>query len=175
MSQPHPFGKLRAGSSLPTSRVKGRFDHLRTVTVAVLSFAFLLRVVGQAIQRWMPQGWMPPFEEWQGSAIPYPVLLGAQVVILALLVVVLRWMAQERTMMGRRMSRAVIGAGSVYFGMMAMRLLVGFFWLRESVWFTAWISTSYHLVLASVVLLWGWQQMRVNRCESRRSARRSCG
>ena len=155
--------------------VKGRMDAMLTCAAVAISVAFLLRVVGQAVQRWMPQGWLPPFGEWQGSAIPYSALLGAQVVILSLLVFALRCMAQGRRVMGQRMSRAVIGAGAVYFGVMAVRLLVGLFWLPESMWFTAWISTSFHLALASVALLWGWQQMRISRSENRRSARRSCG
>ena len=127
----------------------------------VLSVAFMLRVVGQAVQRWVPQSWLPPFSEWQGSAIPYPVLLAAQVAILVLLAFVLTRMAQGRRMLGRRTSCAVIGAGTVYFAVMAARLLLGIFWLSESQWFTAWISTSFHLVLASVMLMWGWQQLRV--------------
>ena len=80
-----------------------------------------------------------------------------------------------RRVMGRRMNWAAIGVGVVYFGVMAVRLLVGLFWRPESVWFTAWISTSFHLTLASVVLIWGWQQLRVSHYESRRSVRRSCG
>lgn len=150
-------------------------NRLLMAIVAMLSVAFMLRVVGQAAQRWLPQAWLPPFSEWHGSAIPYPALLGAQVAILALLAFALRWMAQERRVMGRQASRVIIGAGAVYCAVMAGRLLAGMFLLPASVWFTAWISTSFHLVLASIVLIWGWQQFRISHCESRRSARRSCG
>ena len=46
------------------------------VAVAALSAAFLVRVAGQAVQRWFPQGFLPPFEAWQGSGIPYPCAAG---------------------------------------------------------------------------------------------------
>ena len=134
---------------------------LLTGMAAVLSVGFLLRVIGQAVQRWLPQPWLPPFSEWQGSAIPYPGLLAAQIVILGILAFVLKHMAQGRQVMGQRTSHAVISAGVVYFAVMAIRLLVGIFWLTESQWFTAWISTSFHLVLASIMMMWGWHQLRV--------------
>jgi len=157
------------------SRRPDRTDCLLTSTAMVLSVAFMLRVVGQAVQLWVPQSWLPPFSEWQGSAIPYPFLLAAQVVILGVVAFVLTRMAQGRRMLGRRACFVVIGAGAVYFAVMAARLLLGIFWLTDSQWFTAWISTSFHLVLASVVLIWGWQQLRFTRCDNRRSVRRSCG
>ena len=157
------------------SRRSDRTDRLLTSTAIVLSVAFMLRVVGQAVQLWVPQSWLPPFSEWQGSAIPYPLLLAAQVVILGIVAVVLTHMAQGRRMLGRRTCFVVIGAGAVYFAVMAARLLLGIFWLTDSQWFTAWISTSFHLVLASVMLMWGWQQIRFTRCDNRRSVRRSCG
>ena len=123
----------------------------------------------------MPQTWLPPFDEWQGSVIPYPLLLAAQAVILGIVAVVLTRMAQGRHMLGRRTCYMVISAGAVYFLVMAARMLLGIFWLTDSQWFTAWISTSMHLVLASVMLMWGWQQIRFTRYENRRSVRRSCG
>ena len=137
-----------------------RTDRLLTGMAAVLSVGFLLRVIGQAVQRWLPQPWLPPFSEWQGSAIPYPGLLAAQIVILGILAFVLTGMARSQRVMGWRTSRAVIGAGSLYFAVMAARLLLGMFWLTESQWFTAWISTSFHLVLASIMLMWVWHQLR---------------
>ena len=143
------------------SRQPDIIGRLLTGAATVLSVAFLLRVVGQAVQRWMPQAWLPPFSEWQGSAIPYPVLLGAQIAILGILAFVLTRMARGRQVMGRRTSHVMIGAGIVYFAVMATRLLAGIFWLPESQWFTAWISTSFHLVLACIVLIWGWHQLRI--------------
>jgi hypothetical protein len=43
---------------------------------------FFLRVIGQAVQLWLPQAWLPVFAEWQGSPIPYPLLLAIQLGIL---------------------------------------------------------------------------------------------
>ena len=143
------------------NRRSNRLDSLMISAASVLSAAFLLRVVGQAAQRWMPHAWLPPVDEWQGSGMPYPILLGAQIVILTLLAFVLISMAQGRRVMGRLACRAVIGVGVVYFAIMAIRLMAGILWLPENHWFTAWISIKLHLALASIALIWGWHQLRV--------------
>ncbi len=63
-------------------RASSRREPWAVVAVAALSLAFLVRVAGQAIQRWFPQEFIPPFESWQGSGISYPALLAGQIVIL---------------------------------------------------------------------------------------------
>ena len=60
-----------------------------------LTIAFLLRVIGQAVQRWSPVKFLPPFDDWQGSGLPYPVLFGAQIVILVVAALVLRRMRRD--------------------------------------------------------------------------------
>ncbi len=137
-----------------------RIDRLLLGTAIVLSLAFLLRVIGQATQRWTPQRWLPPFDAWQGSGMPYPVLLAFQVAILALLAFVMTRMAQGRRMMGPRASRALIGLGAVYFAVMALRLWAGLAIWTDTHWFTSWISIAFHLVLATIVMLWGWHQVK---------------
>ena len=53
--------------------------------LGLLTLLFAARVLGQALQRWWPQSFMPPFDAFQGSGLPYPVLLFAQLIILALM------------------------------------------------------------------------------------------
>ena len=55
-----------------------------------LSFLFTLRVAAQLVQAVHEAPFLPPFEAWQGSGIPYPALLGLQAGIIAVLVFVLR-------------------------------------------------------------------------------------
>ncbi len=139
-----------------------RIDRLLVGTAIVLSMAFLLRVIGQAVQRWTPQPWLPPFDAWQGSGMPYHVLLAFQVTILVLQAYVLTRMAQGRRMMGMRASRVLIALGAGYFAVMALRLLVGLAIWTDTHWFTSWISTAFHLVLATIVMLWGWHQVKAH-------------
>lgn len=102
-----------------------RIDVTLTILVGTLATAFLLRIIGQAIQRWAPQTFLPPFEAWQGSSLPYPLLLAFQVVILAALVLAISGMARGRRVLVRRVGQAVVTVGILYFIVMAARLLLG--------------------------------------------------
>ncbi len=142
-------------------RATSRRDLWAIAAVAALSFAFLVRVAGQAIQRWLPQEFLPPFEVWQGSGISYPALLACQIVILALMGAAICTMVHRVAVMGTIASRCVIVIGCGYFAVMLARLALGLTALNDSGWFTAWISTVLHLDLAVIVILWGWHQHRL--------------
>jgi hypothetical protein len=43
----------------------------------LLSAMFAARVLGQLLQRWMPQPFLPPAEALQGSSLPYTALLSS--------------------------------------------------------------------------------------------------
>lgn len=139
-------------------------DVLTISAASALSIMFLLRVLGQVIQRWFPVEFLPPFEAWQGSGLPYPVLLTAQVVILGLLAAAIRGIVHGRRVLTDKASRVVLVIGFTYFAIMAARLILGLTLLGDSRWFTAWISTALHLDLAAIVILWGWDQLR--RCRT---------
>lgn len=131
------------------------------VAVSALALAFLLRVAGQAVQRWSPLEFLPPFEAWQGSGLPYPALLASQAVILALLGVAICSIMHRAGALGTRASRCVIFIGCGYFALMLVRLALGLTVLGDSGWFTAWISTLLHLDLALILILWGRDQHRL--------------
>ena len=135
--------------------------HRRYVwAVAGLSLAFVARVVSQAVQRWAPVSFLPPFDDFQGSGLPYPVLLAAQVAIVALAVVVTVRMHRGKGLIGSRLVVPVTAAGAVYFAVMAVRLVLGLTVLSDSGWFSTWIPTVFHLVLASKLMLIGAYQRR---------------
>ena len=56
----------------------------------LLMMAFAMRVLGQALQRWAPQPLLPPFDAFQGSNLPYWLLLSVQLVILVVMTIVCR-------------------------------------------------------------------------------------
>ena len=122
-------------------------------STAGLSLLFLARVVSQAVQNWAPVSFLPPFDDFQGSGLPYSVLLSAQIAILVLLIVVVARMHRGKSLISRRLILPVIVAGGVYFAVMAVRLVLGLSVLSHSGWFSTWIPTVFHLVLASLMML----------------------
>ena len=123
------------------------------LAVAGLTGAFAARVAGQALQKWAPVSFLPPFEDFQGSGLPYPVLLAAQIAIAAVAAVVMVRMNSGKRLIGTRLIVPVAVAGALYFTVMAVRLVLGLSVLSHSGWFSMWIPTVFHLVLAGKLLL----------------------
>lgn len=125
------------------------------LAVLLLGVGFLGRVAGQLIQVLAPVEFLPPLEAWQGSNLPYPVLLAAQVGILALIAWISARMAAGRRVTSPRLASPVIALGAIYFGVMLVRLVLGFTVMADIKWFASPIPTTFHLVLASIVMLTG--------------------
>ena len=123
------------------------------LAVAGLTGAFAARVAGQALQKWAPVSFLPPFDDFQGSGLPYPVLLTAQIAIAAVAAVVMVRMNSGKRLIGTRLIVPVAVAGALYFTVMAVRLVLGLSVLSHSGWFSTWIPTVFHLVLAGKLLL----------------------
>ena len=125
-----------------------------------LGLAFLARVLGQAVQKWASVSFLPPFDDFQGSGLPYPALLTAQIAILVTTVVVAVRMRSGKSLLSPRLVVPVTVAGVIYLAVMAVRLVLGLSVLSHSWWFSTWIPTVFHLVLASKVLLISAYQRR---------------
>ena len=122
---------------------------------AVLGIAFLCRVAGHLVQVISPVGFLPPAASWQGSDLPYPVLLTSQIAILGLIGWVSTRMAAGRSVFPSRWGSPVIVLGAIYFGAMAARLVLGLTTMADVKWFAASIPAIFHLVLASAAILTG--------------------
>ncbi|MCE2392274.1 MAG: hypothetical protein J4G09_12465 [Proteobacteria bacterium] len=125
------------------------------LALTALNLAFLGRVAGQAVQRWAPLEFLPPFEAWQGSGLPYPALLASQIAIAAGALWAAARMYAGRRVLARRWSAPLLALAAVYFAAMFARIVLGLTLLSESDWFTAWISGAFHLVLAAELGLVG--------------------
>ncbi|MDE0661687.1 MAG: hypothetical protein OXI79_18785 [Gammaproteobacteria bacterium] len=125
------------------------------IAIALLGIAFFGRVVAHIIQITMPVAFLPPLESFKGSELPDPVLLGAQIVILILFVVVVRRIAAGSRVIALRWAYPTIVLGVIYFLVMTARLALGLTILADDKWFAAPIPASFHLVLASAVILIG--------------------
>lgn len=133
----------------------------------VFGLAFLARVAGQAVQRWWDVAFLPSQDAWQGSSLPFPALFAAQVVILMIIATATLRMRAGRNLFGLRWVRPVAWFGVLYFAVMAARLAVGLLGdagafgdegIAAGKWFTAYLPTAFHLVLASEVMLFAAYQ-----------------
>jgi hypothetical protein len=118
-----------------------------------LTALFALRVAGQAIQRWMPQSFLPPVEAFQGSNLPYSTLLTIQLLILGLLVRTSWRVWSGRNLPLPRLGRGLAWFGAIYLAGSILRIAVGLWVPNAHSWFSAWIPAFFHLVLAAWVLV----------------------
>ena len=124
---------------------------------------FLLRVLAQPLSLIIDTPLLPRFESWHSGVLPYPVLVAAQILIIA-------WFARTAWRFGKgevvpRHRRGVFFLlfGSAYFLFMLARLLLGLTIMRDSRWFTSYLPTTFHLVLASWLLVYGQFHLKYGR------------
>ena len=117
-----------------------------------LTLLFAVRVLGQAVQRGWPQSFLPSFNAFQGSGLPYPLLLIAQLVILALMVRAALRVGAGTLSPSQGQRKFLIGFGILYIAGSVMRIVIGLAVPATTHWFTAWIPAFFHLVLASFVI-----------------------
>lgn len=138
-------------------------DKIRRDTFAaalwVLTILFVLRVLGQFVQQVAPVSWLPEFSRWHGSATPYWLLLLIQLVIIVIMARATLNYGSGAVVAGRKKGKWLLALGAVYFASMAIRLAVGLVDPASSPWFQKSIPASFHLVLASFVLLVGAYHM----------------
>jgi hypothetical protein len=118
----------------------------------VLTALFATRVAGQAIQRWMPQGFLPQVGAFQGSNLPYWLLLSSQLVILALMVRVCLRMQRRTLVRTPRAGLVLAWLGGIYMALALGRIAAGLAIPDAHAWFRAWIPAFFHIVLAAFVL-----------------------
>lgn len=97
---------------------------------------------------------LPRFESWQGSTLPYPALLVAQLLIIAWFARTAWRFSHGDASPSRRRGIFFLTFGAVYFLTMLTRLLLGLTIYRESRWFTSYLPTAFHLVLASWLMVY---------------------
>ena len=120
-----------------------------------LAALFVLRVLAQAVQWAGPVPFLPSFDTWQGSGLPYPALLASQVLIVALLARALVMVRSRSITPATWKHRACFVLGGAYFVAMAFRLAAGLTFLSDVGWFAESLPALFHLVLAAFVLLFG--------------------
>jgi hypothetical protein len=119
----------------------------------LLTALFALRVAGQALQRWLPQAWLPPAEARQGSSLPYAALLALQLAIVAVMAAaaVRAWNGDLKSSATAR--RWLRGIGLVYLAAALARIAAGLALDDPHPWLTAWIPAAFHVVLSTYILV----------------------
>ena len=118
----------------------------------LLTMAFAMRVFGQALQHWAPQPFLPPVDAFQGSNLPYWLLLSVQLVILAVMTVVCRRVQTGSLAPSARTGTVLTWAGWIYMTVSVGRIVVGLSAPAAPSWFSTWIPAVFHVVLAAYVL-----------------------
>ena len=145
-------------------------DRSHLLLMLLLSGLFALRVAGQLVQAVHEVPYLPSFEAWQGSGIPYPVLLGFQGGILAVLIVVL-WRVNTNAFTPRPWKhQACFALGGVYFVAMTFRLVAGLTFPTEYTWFAKSVPALFHIILASLILVFGHYLLMLGNRRANKSA-----
>jgi hypothetical protein len=113
-----------------------------SIVLGILAFAFFLRVLGQVLVAFFGVDFLPPMDAWYSGLMPYPLLLPAQIAILALQFEISRELWTGHGPLTRRNARLGEGlkwASLVYFLAMVARGL----------WFGLSIPVFFHWVLAA--------------------------
>ncbi len=114
---------------------------------------FMVRVLGQALQRWMALPFFPPFDDFQGSNLPYEILLTTQILILGVMVWTILRIQRGVLLPNYRAGRILLCLGGIYMTGSVLRIVVGLSVPDVHEWFRAWIPAFFHLILAAFVLL----------------------
>ena len=124
----------------------------------MLLFAFCCRVLGQALVAFLHVTWLPPMEEWYSGLMAYPLLLPAQLLIIAVYTKVCwdftrgdGFFVQVRPMF----CRGVLWFGYVYLAAMVLRYIIHMSLNPEARWVGGTIPIFFHWVLASFIIVFG--------------------
>ena len=133
------------------------------VVLGTCTALFVLRVLGQAVAAVWNVGFLPPFEQWYSGLVPYPLLLGSQIAIAALMLGIVADFARGEgffVSLRPRTGRILVGLGALHALAMVARYVVTMAAYPERRWFTGTIPIWFHLVLAAFVLTLGLYQLR---------------
>lgn len=119
----------------------------------LLTGFFALRVAAQPAALLVDHRLLPRFEAWHSGTIPYEALVLCQMGILVGMATVSRRFARGLVRPRRTLGLAVYALGLVYGVAMVLRVILGVTILPHSRWFSSWLPTLFHLVLASFLLL----------------------
>ena len=126
--------------------------------LAILTFLFALRVLGQALVVFFRVDWLPGTEHWFSGVIRYPVLLAVQLVMLPGMVKIASDIWRGRGFFAKPRpgcSRFLVACSIIYAISMVLRYVLTMAHRPEMRWFGGTIPIFFHFVLAAFVYTWG--------------------
>jgi hypothetical protein len=120
-----------------------------------LAALFALRVIAQPLALIVDSPLLPRFESWHSGLVSYPLLVVAQVFILAWLARTAWRVSQNMVTPNRKSGRALLAIASLYAATMITRLILGATVLRDERWFGSPLPTVFHIGLACFLLVFG--------------------
>ena len=121
---------------------------------------FALRIIAQPLSTTGYFSYLPPFDTWYSGALPYPLLLIFQGLILLLMLYVnVRW-SSGIAIPNLRTGKRLLGVGALYMAAMLARLILGLTFMKGHPWFDRPLPTAFHIVLACYVLILSAMHLR---------------
>jgi hypothetical protein len=111
---------------------------VRNLLLTILLGLFVLRVLGQLLVVLFAPPWLPPMQAWYSGLLPYPLLLPAQILIIALMIFMIRRPPPRRP-------APILVLATIY----ALAMLIRYAILR-----THEIPVLFHLVLAAFLAIY---------------------
>lgn len=124
-------------------------DRRHALGLALLTGLFAVRVAAQPLSALADVPFLPGFDAWHSGALPYPLLVLSQLVILGAMVAVTRAMWRGTLITRPRLGPWLLGAAAAYAIVMTARLTLGATTLRGDAWFDRPLPSAFHLVLAA--------------------------
>ena len=116
---------------------------------------FCFRVFAQLSTLFINVSWIPAFSQWHSAAMPYPILLLSQLIIIGYFFRTIRQFSSNTFKTSSTKGVWFIRFGIIYFVVMLIRYLLGLTLFSELRWFTQTLPILFHFVLAGLVLVTG--------------------
>ena len=123
--------------------------------LSLLLALFVFRVTAQLLVLRFDIGFLPSFDAWHSALLPYPLLVGLQLTIIALCIFLCIRLYRGNITPQRKLGKTLLIFGSLYFSIMLLRLTLGLTVLASHAWFSHYLPAFFHFVLASFVLVLG--------------------
>lgn len=133
------------------------WQRVRRALLGLAVAIFALRTLGQIEVALLAPSWLGPMCFWYSGLVPYPVLLPVQIgLLMAMALVTYQHVVDRGVAVARRRitRKLLIGAGAIYAGVMAIRLLLALA-LTDGACGYGLIPITTHWILAGYVGLLG--------------------
>jgi len=121
----------------------------------LLTGLFIFRVLVQLLVGMINVPFIPAFDQWHSGTMPYGLLLLFQIIIILILVRINKTFKQGIVHPNYKAGALLLSLGLLYMSAMVSRLILGLTIMSNHSWFTHYIPTLFHIVLASYLLLVG--------------------